>query len=519
MATEANRPSIDTSGSRHPTPLVYCESVTKSFGGERALRGVDFELLPGEVHALLGQNGAGKSTLIKILTGVNQKDSGKVRILEQDAEFRTTAASRAAGVAVVYQDLSLVPSMSIAANLFLGREPRSWLRLVDKRKMLQESRALLAEYELDLDPRTLVDSLPFAHRQLTEIAKALSGNVRILILDEPTSSLSESEEKVLFAAIERFSARGVGVIYVTHRLTEVFRIAHRVTVLRDGRNVASFKTSEANMSSLVAAIVGAQAGRGEPKQIPSTVTSGSDKRVPRLEMRNVCNDRLQGVDLSVAPGEIVGLAGLIGSGRTEILESIFGLRSVRSGEVCLDGKPLKVRQPAEAIRRGIALVPEDRHLQGLVLGHSIERNLAVARLPQLRRLGFFRRRTSRARARTIMRNLAVKASGPLAVTRTLSGGNQQKIVFGKWLDPSPSLLLLDEPTIGVDVGAKKEIYEVVRQMATSESAVLVVSSELDELLLLCNRIGVVAGGKITKWVARADVENGEHLHHIVQLNS
>ena len=836
------------------TPLLEFRNISKSFGAVKALRDVSFDLLPGEVHALLGQNGAGKSTLIKILAGVQAKDGGIIRVNGEESDFRTPAGARGAGIAVVYQELSLVPDMSVADNMFLSREPKRF-GLVDRGRILREARAFLEGHGFPLDPKAVVRTLPFAYRQLTEIAKALLGDVSILVLDEPTSALSAGEEATLFNAVAEATKRGVGVIYVTHRLGEVFRLAQRVTVLRDGRNVATFKTSESDIPSLVSAIVGPgdqhgrlatvvglgpygeqpsspnlvhlteaeagaarkahfrigialhtgasdwsrqqlagitaalhqlgaelgpveyagfdaakqvdqivamvksgpdaiiaipvdntltaevfktvnaagiklvlmdnapigmRAGTGyssvvsadnmaigqiaaqllaghiaangaaavigfgrdffvtgqrevafkqwladhrpdvtviqttfaDPKEAgrvgadflaahpevsgafvvwdepameivkalraqgkavamttadlgsaaamelarggmikgiaaqrpfdqgfaeaeavisallgkptpawiamaPVSVTqrnlieayetiwhmppptelvaahaaaippaapsrpalapmSGEDRGPPVVELREAHNDRLKGVTLKVQAGEIFGLGGMIGSGRTEILETIFGLRRVRQGEYLLKGKPVTLNGPVDAIRKGIALVPEDRHLQGLVLDHSIERNLAMPRLPGLTRAGMFLRGLAKSRADETMGDLSIKAPDTATPVEALSGGNQQKVVFGKWRNPTPEVLLLDEPTVGVDVGAREQIYALVRSAAGQGSAVLVVSSDLGELAMLCDRIAVVAGGTIKATVSRADIRNEEQLHQLVQ---
>jgi ribose transport system ATP-binding protein len=512
--------------------LVRCEGITKSFGAVKALRGVDFQLRPGEVHALLGQNGAGKSTLIKVLAGALQKDEGVLRLSGQETEFRTPADSRAAGISVVYQELSLVPSMSVAANLFLGQEPHNRLGMVRGREADRNARQALAKLGLKLDPRAIVERLPFAYRQMTEIAKALNGDVQVLVLDEPTSSLAEAETEILFDAIAEVTRRGVGVVYITHRLSEVFRISDRVSVIRDGSNVGTFNTADTDLHTLVASIVGPgheALRRDEVEALSTTVTAAAPSlevlegdepepapRLRALELRDIVNDRLHGVDLTVSEGEIVGLAGMIGSGRTEILETVFGLRRATSGEVLLAGEPVKLRRPGDAIAHGVALVPEDRHEQGCVLEHSIERNISLTQLRALRRFGMFRRRTSNARARAAMETLSVKAPSPETKLQQLSGGNQQKVVFGKWNDPRPLLLLLDEPTVGVDVGAREEIYGVIRRAAEAGTGVVVVCSELAELLLVCSRVAIVADGRIVTTVHREDIENEEHLHRLVQ---
>jgi ribose transport system ATP-binding protein len=500
-----------------PTPLVRVSGVTKNFGGVRALRGVDLEVFPGEVHALLGENGAGKSTLIKILSGVHRHDGGRIEIAGNEVSFASPAESRRAGVAVVYQDLSLVESLSVAANLMLGREPRTRLGFVKKRQLMTEVGAFLREHGIPLDPRVTVGSLPFAYRQMTEICKALIGDVRILILDEPTSALTEGEERILFDAVRTVTQRGVGVIYVTHRLNEVFRISQNVTVFRDGANAGNFVTAQTDMKQLVTAIVGpghAVLKTDAPIEPPREPQRAAEAV---LTLSRVANDCLNGVDLTVHKGEIHGLAGLIGSGRTEILETIFGLRGVTQGDVRVEGVALGNRRPRKAIDSGIALVPEDRHVQGLVLEHAIERNLTLPRLPHFSRWGWLDRGEALTQARLAMNKLAVKAPNASTPVKNLSGGNQQKVVFAKWNQPRPRVLLLDEPTIGVDVGAREEIYGLVREAARCGTAVLVVSSDLDELLRLCDRISIVADGTIVETVERNALDGAEALHHLIQL--
>jgi ribose transport system ATP-binding protein len=498
-------------------PLIRVAGVTKRFGGVQALRGVNLEVLPGEVHALLGENGAGKSTLIKILSGVHAYDEGSIEIEGRAVAFESPAKSREAGVAVVYQDLSLVESLSVGANLMLGREPRTRLGFVRQRELMARATAFLREHNIPLDPRAPVDSLPFAYRQMTEICKALMGDVRVLILDEPTSALTGGEEQILFDAIRTVTARGVGVIYVTHRLNEVFRISQRVTVFRDGANAGQFTTADTDMKQLVAAIVGPRHAAMQARQDSahaSVAKLAANERV--LTLSNVSNARLRDVSFAVRRGEVHGLAGLIGSGRTEILQTIFGLLPIQQGTIELDGEALAARRPADAIRRGIALVPEDRHVQGLVLDHSIERNLTLPRLPHFSNGGWLRARAAALQARTAMKQLSVKAPDASTHVKFLSGGNQQKVVFAKWNVPRPKVLLLDEPTVGVDVGAREEIYGVVRDAVQAGTGVIVVSSDLDELLRLCDRISIVADGAIERTVERAQIRDAEELHHMIQ---
>lgn len=506
--------------------LVQVSDLRKTYGAVQALRGVDFELAPGEVHALLGENGAGKSTLIKVLAGVEIGDTGTLKIFGEDKSFRSPAESRAAGLAVVYQELSLVPSLTVAANIFLGREPRTAFGAVKQSEIMSRTKAFLAEYGFPLDPKAVVGDLPFAYRQMTEIAKALMSKVRVLVLDEPTSALSEGEEEVLFDAVRKVTARGVGVIYVTHRLGEVFKLSQRVTVFRDGLRVGTYPTSEMDMKSLVSAIIGprsmaaevAGALRGHgPKQDHAQRSARSAP--PALVMSGVGDQRLREVNLEVQGGEIMGLAGVIGSGRTEILETVFGLRRPRQGQLHIHGKPYRPASPIDAIRAGVGLVPEDRHGQGLVLEDSIERNIALPRLKPLTRLGFFNRKGAAERSHAAMKELSIKAQNRRTIVGTLSGGNQQKVVFGKWREPRCELLLLDEPTVGVDVGAREEIYGVIRQAAASGTGVLVVSSDLSELLLLCQKITIVRDGRTIRTIHRDEVDSEEALHHLVHTSS
>jgi ribose transport system ATP-binding protein len=495
--------------------------MTKSFGGVQALRGVNLDVRAGEVHALLGENGAGKSTLIKILSGVHHYDEGSIHLAGQPIAFASPLDARNAGIAVVYQDLSLVESLSVGANLMLGREPRTYFGFLKKSKLMNDADAFLKRLGVPLDPRVSVGSLPFAYRQMTEICKALIGDVRVLVLDEPTSALTSEEEKILFDAIGKATAQGVGVIYVTHRLNEVFRISDRVTVFRDGRNAGVFQTSETDMKTLVSAIVGS--GHAQERAQPGPARKENERRVtiagrPLLALSDVSNDRLRGVDLALQTGEIHGLAGLIGSGRTEILETIFALRPIEAGEIKIDGTAERFAGPAAAIKRGIALVPEDRQVQGLIVEHSIQRNVTLPRLSFFSRHGWMRGRAEAAEANGAIRRLAIKAPGPSTRAGNLSGGNQQKVVFAKWSNPRTRILLLDEPTVGVDVGAREEIYGLIRAAVSEDAGALIVSSDLDELLLLCDRISLVVDGRIITTLARQEIDDAEHLHRLIQIN-
>jgi ribose transport system ATP-binding protein len=521
-------------GSGDPSgDLVAIKGLMKAFGPVKALRSVDFTLRAGEVHALLGENGAGKSTLIKILAGVQQADGGTMEVLGQPWNARNTSESRAAGISVVYQDLSLIPDLSVAANLTLGRESLSPFRIIRRRRDERAIRAYLQGLGVDLDPRARVSTLPFAYRQMTEICKALLGDVRVLVLDEPTSALSRGEEAVLFDAVRRVTAAGVGVIYVTHRMDEVFQLSDRVTVLRDGSSVATFNTSETTMRELVSTIVGPgkSAVRDEIERETSDAAGATDvvavshdaalidARPVRLELHAVGNERLNDVNLVLHQGEIHGLAGQVGSGRTEILETIFGVRHAKRGTITLDGRNEHFRRTDQAIRAGIAMVPEDRHIEGLVLDHPLDWNLTMPIVGTTNGLLPLGRAAIKTAAEAAVKRFAIRTQSVRTPASQLSGGNQQKIVFGRWSSPTPKVLLLDEPTAGVDVGSREEIYRLIHEIALSGTTVIVVSSDLVELMLISQRISIVHDGSIVQTVERGALDDSRDLHILVQESS
>lgn len=495
------------------TALVSMRDIVMAFGPVKALRGADFELLPGEVHGLLGQNGAGKSTLIKILAGVYRPRAGVMEIGGAPTTFNSPAESQRAGIAVVHQSLSLVPQLTVAQNLSLGVEPLKAFGRVDNRAVVRKAEAVIEHYRLPLNPDQKVGSLTFAYRQLLEIAKALAKDARILILDEPTSSLSRAEEDILFGAIREAQGHGIGVIYVSHRLGEVMEITDRVTVFRDGDDVGSFNTSEIDIPILVQAIVGdKQQGlassmeRRERRAIAAGTT-------PVLSVSGLSNAQSHDVSLDVHAGEILGLVGTTGSGRTELLESLFGIRAITSGNVLVEGRPVHFRSPRAAIASGIKLIPEDRHEQGLVMGHTIEANSSLPNLGQLSgTLGRFRIGPARGIARHTIEELKVVANGIETKVENLSGGNQQKVLIGKWLDTPTKILLLDEPTAGVDVGARADIYRIINDLALNGTAVIVSSSDYEELLNLCTRFAFIRSGRVVSSCARDEVSSEKELH-------
>ncbi len=492
--------------------LLQMTDIRKSFGSIPVLKRVSFSLRRGEVHALMGGNGAGKSTLMKILTGVYSKDAGTIAIEGAPVELPDTAAAERAGIAMIFQEFSLVPTLTVAQNIWLKREPRlPGTPFINNVEMVRRSRGLLRQLGVDIDPETPVGALSVGYMQIVEIAKALSKNARILVMDEPTSSLSEAETEALFGLVAKLKAGGISIVYISHRMAEILTICDRVTVMRDGEAVMTEPCAGLTVDHIVEAMLGAGNtasfewhDRGERPAAPAV-----------LQVRNLrLAKRIADVSFEIRPGEIVGLAGLMGSGRTEIAETIFGRRMPVSGEVLFDGQP--VRGQADAIARGIALVPEDRRKMGLVLDHSVRDNVLLPNLAQFTRHFLVQDGEALKTVTRTIRALSIKTDGPDKLARLLSGGNQQKIVLGKWLARDPRLLILDEPTIGVDIGAKSEIVETVRAMADRGMAVLVISSELEELMAISDRILVLHGGRITQEMNRRNVASEEELHHAIQ---
>jgi ribose transport system ATP-binding protein len=493
--------------------ILNMTGIRKSFGGVPVLKAVSFELRRGEVHALMGGNGAGKSTLMKILTGVYAKDGGAIRIDDKDVEYRDTSAAEAAGVAMIFQEFSLVRTLTVAQNIFLNREPRyPGTPFINGAEMVRRSRLILDQLGENIDPNAMVADLDAGYAQMVEIAKALSKDARILVMDEPTASLSEHETSALFALVDRLKKRGISIVYISHRMAEILKLCDRVTVMRDGQAVMTEDTAGLSVPRIVEAMLGAGNTASfvwKERHIPS----GSR---PVIEVKNLrLSEKIEDVSFDIRPGEIVGLAGLMGSGRTAIARALFGRWPAESGEVLLDGKP--ILNQADAIDRGVALVPEDRRQLGLVLDHSVRSNIVLPNLGRFTRRGGIVDDGSALNVVTSMiRTMGIKTDGPDKVVRLLSGGNQQKIVIGKWVACEPRLLVLDEPTVGVDIGAKSEIVDTIRAMADKGVAVLVISSELEELMAFSDRILVLYQGRITQNIDRRQIATEEELHHAIQ---
>ncbi|HZZ49436.1 MAG TPA: sugar ABC transporter ATP-binding protein [Pseudonocardia sp.] len=510
--------------------------VTKSYGGVHALRDVSFTVRRGEVHALLGENGAGKSTLMKILSGEVGGYRGEIRIDGEPVDLGSPAASARAGIAMIHQELDLVGALSIAENVFLGRELRTRFRTVDRSAMVRATHELLARTGISLDPRRPVEQLRTGEQQLVVIAKALSLNARFIIMDEPTSALSGHEVIQLFAVIDELRSAGAGIVYISHRMEEIGQVADRATVLRNGEVVREFDARSMTATQASEAMVGRPLRQlyrtrterpAAPEPGPSHATRGgkanrgsTDEELLRLENFAVLPRRPRsgrrepaGISLSVCRGEIVGVAGLLGSGRTELLETLFGAGAPGrwTGEVLLRGRATHPRNPRQALRMGIAFVPEDRRIAGLALEHSVLANTVLSVLDRIARCGVIPRAVERRQARAAVERLGVKLASLAAPVSSLSGGNQQKVVLGRCLLTEPSLLLLDEPTRGVDIGAKAEIYRLLDETVRRGVGVLLASSEPAELIRVCDRVVVLRGGRAVRQLDTARIGEAELL--------
>jgi len=460
------------------SPAIEMRGIEKSFGTNPVLKNVDFSVTVGEVHALAGENGAGKSTLMKILQGVYQKDAGEILVSGQVTEIEDTFAAKRAGIGMVFQEFSLIPSLTVAQNIFLTNEPTKF-GLIDDAKAKALALGIFKEMEVEVDPSRTVESMPTALWQLTEIAKALAQNAKVLIMDEPTASLAKHEAEGLFALIERLKAKGIAIVYISHRMDEIYRIADRITVLRDGSRVLTESLKKVSPEQIVEAIVGRKSAahlvhKSRADKISSKIA---------LDVKNLSSGpKLQNVSLQLRRGEILGLAGLMGSGRTELVNTLFGILKPTSGTISINGKLVDISSPKRAIDNRIALVPEDRRSQGLVLDHPVTENLTLPLLDDLKSSGLLSKKKIAVKSKEIIDQFDIKLAHPSIRVGSLSGGNQQKVVIGKWLGTNPEILLMDEPTAGVDIGTKSEILDLVRRIADSGKSVILVSSELPELL-------------------------------------
>lgn len=477
-------------------PRAGLRTVTKRFGATTALEDVSLDIFGGEVHGLVGENGAGKSTLVKILAGVHQPDRGEILLDGRVVVIRDPAHARHLGIAVVHQEPRLFPDLSVAENVFIGHWPPGRRGLVDWQAVVAATERLFDDLDVAIDPTALVRGLSMADQQLIEIAKALSVEARVLVLDEPTASLTQHEVERLFAIVRRFRDRGAAVLFVSHRLDEVFALCERATVLRDGRKVLTARTADLAPEDLIRSMVGRNVtlypkGSSEPGEVI-------------LEVRGLTREpAFRDVSFSVREGEVVGLAGLVGAGRTEVARVLFGVDRPDRGEIRRKGRPIRPRNPGEALRTGIAYVPEDRHLDGLVLDLSIAGNISLPILDRLFPRLFLRPRAERALAGTFVDRLRIRATSVDQLVAALSGGNQQKVVLAKWLAVEPRVLILDEPTRGIDIGAKVEVHRIISELASAGLGILLISSDLPEVLAMSDRILVMHEGRIAAELPRA----------------
>ncbi|WP_333771414.1 sugar ABC transporter ATP-binding protein [Streptomyces sp. IBSBF 2435] len=486
--------------------------VSKRFPGVVALDDVSFTLRAGEIHALVGENGAGKSTLIKILTGVHRPDEGELRLGGEQVAFHRPHEAQQAGISTIYQEVNLVPLMSVARNIFLGREPRTRLGLVDFRRMHRETAGLLGGFGITTDPRRPLHTLGIGTQQMVALARAVSVRARVVVMDEPTSSLEPREVETLFRVIGELHGRGISLVYVSHRMDELYRICDRVTVLRDGRRVHTGGLKDTDRVRLVSMMLGRELAQVRKEGATSFGDSRTAAAEPVLTATGLTRRHLlDGIGLDLRPGEVLGLGGLLGSGRSETAKALAGALPLDGGEITVGGRRLSRISSAAAIRAGISLLPEDRKAEGIVPGLSVRENIVLAALPRLSRFGFISRRKQDRVVDIFMKRLRIKAAGPEQKVGELSGGNQQKVLLARWLCLEPRVLLLDEPTRGIDVGAKAEVQTLIDELAAEGLAVLLISSELEELVEGADRIVVLRAGAVAGELTGDDVSEGALL--------
>lgn len=495
--------------------LVRMQGIEKRFPGVHALNDAQFELRAGEVHALVGENGAGKSTLMKVLSGVYRKDGGRILYKGREVDIPNPRAAQLLGISIIHQELNLMPHLTVAQNIFIGREPRRGLLFwLDEDQINRQAQELFEMMHLRLDPRARVADLTVAKQQMVEIAKALSFNSEVLIMDEPTAALTESEIEELFRIVRDLRAKGVGIVHISHRLEELKQISDRITVMRDGRYIGTVPTAEASIDQIISMMVGRTIYESKPElpENPSVEVA--------LEVRGLNRGRiLKDISFQLKKGEILGFAGLVGAGRTEVARAIFGADPIDSGQVFVKGKPVQIKSPSDAVRHGIAYLSEDRKRYGLTLGLDVETNIAMASMRKfINTFGWVNASKTRSIAERYVQSLAIRTPSLKQRVKNLSGGNQQKVIIGKWLTADTDILIFDEPTRGIDVGAKSEIYKLLNDLAAQGKAIMMISSELPEILRMSHRIIVMCEGRITGELTAAEA-NQELIMKYATLRS
>ncbi|MHB8277524.1 MAG: sugar ABC transporter ATP-binding protein [Candidatus Humimicrobiaceae bacterium] len=474
--------------------LLSIKNLSKTFPGVKALSSVNFDLKDGEVHALIGENGAGKSTFIKIINGIVKKDEGEIEINGKIEDIKDSHHARSLGIGAIFQELSLVPTLSVAENIFLGHEIRKGKLIIDKKSMVLKTEELLEKFGIMLNPRSIISEISQAQRQLTEILKALSLNPKIFIMDEPTSALAENETNILFKIIENVkgSNASIGIIYISHKLDEVFHIADRLTIFRDGKNVGSYNKEEFNMKTVINLMVGR-----EIELYKTNIKSINEKEEIKLEVKNLTRHGVfNNVSFKLYKGEILGIGGLVGSGRSEVAKALFGIDKIDSGNIILNGEEIKINSPKDAIKKGIVLLPENRQLQGLILIHNIKDNIYLPIFDKFITAGLINNKHINSDVKNRISEFDIKATSANTIVKNLSGGNQQKVCLAKWLSINPDVLIIDEPTIGIDVKTKSEIHKLLRNLTKKGTSIIMITSEMPELLAHSDQVMVMNNGKV-----------------------
>ena len=487
--------------------MIQMNGISKSFSGNQVLNDVSFELANGEIHALMGENGAGKSTLMKILSGIHHKDSGHIRVDGEEHTFKTIKDSERCGIHVIHQELNILPDLSVAENLFLGKELTYGFSIMKRAEMRRQAHDLLCKLGLDIDPKTRAGDLSVGKQQLVEIAKAIASDAKYIVMDEPTAALTDREIQTLFETVRELKNKGISFVYISHRMEEIFAICDRITILRDGQYAGVRDIPKTSFDEIVAMMVGRELGERFPERQHCI---GDTK----LSVDNLCaNHVFENVSFELRKGEVLVLAGLMGAGRTEVAQTLFGARKANSGSITIDGQAVKIHNPIQAMQHKIGFVTEDRKTEGLLLDFSIQDNIMLTNFDKTCRMGITQPASENQFVQKFIDQLAIRTTNAHLPVKSLSGGNQQKVVLAKWLGTEPDILILDEPTRGVDIGAKKEIYTIINQLAEAGVAILMISSELPEVIGMADRVLVMHEGRITGEVNKSNMTQENIMHY------